>query len=104
MTKREFLAASAGAGLALLKAGSAFAQEAAAAAPRAGAKIPRAPRKPPKLFKSSAGIPKWNCRHAGRLVDRPSKRNRAGPPPPITCRNRRTFPKPPGWWIGMASC
>lgn len=57
MTKREFLAASAGAGLALLKAGSAFAQEGAAAAPRAAAKIPSRTAKTTKLFKSPPGFP-----------------------------------------------
>jgi hypothetical protein len=57
MTKREFLAASAGAGLALLKAGSALAQETAAAAPRAGAKIPSRTAKTTKLFKGPPGFP-----------------------------------------------
>src|ERR1700688_4885003 len=57
MTKRKFLAASAGAGLALLKAGSALAQETAATAPRAGAKIPSRTAKTTKLFKSPPGMP-----------------------------------------------
>ena len=57
MTKREFLAASAGAGLALAKAGSAFAQQAVAAAPRAAAKIPSRTAKTTKLFKTPPGFP-----------------------------------------------
>lgn len=57
MTKREFLAASVGAGLALAKAGSAFAQQAAAAAPRTAAKIPSRTAKTTKLFKSQPGFP-----------------------------------------------
>jgi len=57
MTKREFLAASVGAGLALGKAGSAFAQQAVAAAPRAAAKIPSRTAKTTKLFKSPPGFP-----------------------------------------------
>ena len=57
MTKREFLAASAGAALALTKAGPAFAQQAVAAAPRAAAKIPSRTAKTTKLFKSPPGMP-----------------------------------------------
>ena len=57
MTKREFLAASVGAGLALTKAGSAFAQQAAAAAPRTAPKIPSRTAKTTKLFKSPPGFP-----------------------------------------------
>src|SRR4051812_38413079 len=57
MTKREFLAASVGAGLALGKAGSALAQQAATAAPRAAAKIPSRTAKTTKLFKSPPGYP-----------------------------------------------
>ena len=57
MTKREFLAASVGAGLALGKAGSALAQQAVAAAPRAAAKIPSRTAKTTKLFKSPPGFP-----------------------------------------------
>src|ERR1700687_1166464 len=57
MTKREFLAASVGAGLALGKAGSALAQQAVAAAPRAASKIPSRTAKTTKLFKSPPGFP-----------------------------------------------
>src|SRR6476659_10802339 len=56
MTKREFLFASAGAALALTKAGPAFAQE-GAAAPRGPAKIPSRTAKTTKLFKSPPGFP-----------------------------------------------
>src|SRR5258705_11064398 len=57
MTKREFLAASVGAGLALGKAGSALAQQAVAAAPRTATKIPSRTAKTAKLFKSPPGFP-----------------------------------------------
>ena len=57
MTKREFLAASVGAGLALVKAGSALAQQGVASAPRAAAKIPSRTAKTTKLFKSPPGYP-----------------------------------------------
>ena len=73
MTKREFLAASAGAGLALAKAGPAFAQQAAAAAPRTAAENPVAHGENHQAVQEPAGNAKRNCRGAGRLVDRGTK-------------------------------
>src|SRR5678815_5215134 len=63
MTKREFLAASIGTGLALSKASAAFAQEAAAAVRKdggragAGRRVPTRTAKTTKLFKSPPGYP-----------------------------------------------
>src|SRR5580658_5947412 len=58
MTKREFLAAGVGAGLALGERHVALAQQATAAAPRIeNAKIPSRMAKTTKLFKSPPGFP-----------------------------------------------
>src|SRR5437763_11910832 len=62
MTKREFLAATAAAGLGLGKGRALFAQQASAATPRSeggpsGAKIPSRMAKTTKLFKSPPGFP-----------------------------------------------
>jgi hypothetical protein len=64
MTKREFLAASVGAGLALGERRAAFAQQGSAAPPRVGGgpsgkneRIPTRKAKTTKLFKSPQGFP-----------------------------------------------
>jgi hypothetical protein len=57
MTKREFLAAGFGTGLALAKASGAFAQQAAAARTAASSRTPKRTAKTTKLFKAPPGFP-----------------------------------------------
>ena len=110
MTKREFLTASIGTGLALAEGSAALAQQASLANREKGLQSGNVQRvasrmaRTTKLFKSPPGFPNGICCHPGGAVDRRAKGVVGRKPPLITCRSRNPSPKRPGWSIGAASC
>ena len=96
MTKREFLTASIGAGLALAER-TAFSQQGERRTSSRKAKTT-------KLFKSPQGFPNGIAVTPEGLWIGEQKLSGAQAGYVSSCPNRRTLPKQRGWWIGMASC